>query len=324
MGVVPAERRRVHEGYAVPAVLGALAVLVGPQAALTREVACPRADAYGSEATGERGHRSRRTALAARGARRFGAVRLAVLVSGTGSILEAMLGVGLPVDLVGADRPCRGLGVAADAGIETVLVARGKWMMRGTGEDAVIGGNSAVSGNSDLGQRRFDREGYSRKLAAVLAGRGVDVVAMAGFGTVLDGSFFEWGDGRYRGRVLNTHPSLLPAFPGWHAVRDALDAGATESGCTVHVAIPEVDAGPVLAQQAVPVLAGDDEATLHERIKATERELYPATIAAFVERCASDECRHRSDAAGLDGSGDVGEGGLGRREAEPGQKGQTR
>jgi phosphoribosylglycinamide formyltransferase-1 len=111
----------------------------------------------------------------------------------------------------------------------------------------------------------------------------VDVVAMAGFGTVLDGSFFEWGDGRYRGRVLNTHPSLLPAYPGWHAVRDALEAGARESGCTVHVAIPEVDAGPVLAQQAVPVLAGDDEATLHERIKAVERELYPATIAAFLD-----------------------------------------
>ena len=216
-------------------------------------------------------------------------MRLAVLVSGTGSILEAMLGGRLPVDLVGADRPCRGLGVAADAGIETVLVARGEWMLRGTGEVSVIDRHSAadrdsaVGGVSDLGQRRFDRKGYSCELAAVLGGRGVDVVAMAGFGTVLDASFFEWGDGRYRGRVLNTHPSLLPAFPGWHAVRDALDAGAAESGCTVHVAIPEVDAGPVLAQRPVPVLAGDDEAALHERIKKTERELYPATIAAFLD-----------------------------------------
>ncbi|MDE0320644.1 MAG: phosphoribosylglycinamide formyltransferase [Acidimicrobiaceae bacterium] len=200
-------------------------------------------------------------------------MRLAVLVSGTGSILEAMLGVGLPVDLVGADRPCRGLGIAADAGIEAALVARSDW--------AAAGG--------DPGRRRFDREGYSCELAAVLAERGVDVVAMAGFGTVLDGSLFAWDDGRYRGRVLNTHPSLLPAFPGWHAVRDALDAGAAESGCTVHVAIPEVDAGPVLAQQAVPVLAGDDEASLHERIKAVERELYPATIAAFLERCAGED-----------------------------------
>ena len=199
-------------------------------------------------------------------------MRLAVLVSGTGSILEAMLGVGLPVDVVGADRPCRGLGIAADAGIETVLVERAEW----------------TAGGSHRAQRRFDRKGYSCELAAVLGSRGVDVVAMAGFGTVLDGSFFEWDSGRYRGRVLNTHPSLLPAFPGWHAVRDALDAGADESGCTVHVAIPEVDAGPVLAQQAVPVLAGDDEATLHERIKAVERELYPATIATFLERCAGE------------------------------------
>ena len=209
-------------------------------------------------------------------------------------------------------------------------------MMRGTGEDSgtdedsVIDGHSAAGRDgaigelSDMGQRRFDREGYSCELAAVLAERDIDVVAMAGFGTVLDGSFFEWGDGRYRGRVLNTHPSLLPAFPGWHAVRDALDAGVNESGCTVHVAIPEVDAGPVLAQRAVPVLAGDDEATLHERIKATERELYPATIAAFLERCdGNGPGRSRGDAAGFDGSGDVGEGAAGRRQAGPGQKGQT-
>lgn len=202
-----------------------------------------------------------------------------------------MLGVGLPVDLVGADRPCRGLGIAADAGLETVLVARSDWMGGGSvpGAGSAIGRDDAAGGHEGPGRRRFDREGYSCELAAVLGGRGVDVVAMAGFGTVLDGSFFAWSGGRYRGRVLNTHPSLLPAFPGWHAVRDALDAGAAESGCTVHVAIPEVDAGPVLAQQAVPVLAGDDEATLHERIKAVERELYPATIAAFLERCAGED-----------------------------------
>ena len=88
-----------------------------PPVARRREAACPRGDAYGSEATGARRASMRRTAPAGRGdARRFGAVRLAVLVSGTGSILEAMLGSGLPVDLVGADRPCRGLGIAADAG----------------------------------------------------------------------------------------------------------------------------------------------------------------------------------------------------------------
>ncbi len=218
-------------------------------------------------------------------------MRLAVLVSGTGSILEAMLGVGLPVDLVGADRPCRGLGVAADAGIETVLVARSDWMDGSSdpGAGSAIGREDAAGEHAGPGPRQFDRQGHSCELAAVLGGRSVDVVAMAGFGTVLDASFFAWDGGRYQGRVLNTHPSLLPVFPGWHAVRDALDAGAAESGCTVHVAIPEVDAGPVLAQQAVPVLADDDKATLHERIKAAERELYPATIAAFLERCADED-----------------------------------
>ena len=219
-------------------------------------------------------------------ARRFDGVRLAVLVSGTGSILKAMLGRGLPVGLVAADRMCRGLGIAADAGIETVLVEREGWMVEVAGRS---GGAGAVGESGGSGRRRFDRNGYSCELAAALAGRDVDVAAMAGFGTVLDGSFFEWGGGRYRGRVLNTHPSLLPAFSGRYAVRDALAAGATESGCTVHVAIPEVDAGPVLAQRVVPVLVGDDEATLHERIKIVERELYPATIAAFLERCESDE-----------------------------------
>ena len=198
-------------------------------------------------------------------------MRLAVLVSGTGSILEAMLGRGLAVTLVGADRACRGLSIAHDAGIETILVDRDRWVTGGTGT---------------CGGRSFDRDGYSCELAQVLTGRDAEVVAMAGFGTILAGSFFSWDGGRFRGRVLNTHPSLLPAFPGWHAVRDALAAGVAETGCTVHVAIPEVDAGPVLAQRAVSVLDGDDEAALHERIKMVERELYPETIAAFLERCA--------------------------------------
>ncbi|WP_419945025.1 phosphoribosylglycinamide formyltransferase [Candidatus Poriferisodalis sp.] len=200
-------------------------------------------------------------------------MRLAVLVSGTGSILEAMLGRDLPVMLVGADRACRGLSIAHDASIETILVGRDDWV---------------ASGTDASGRRGFDRDGYSCDLARRLAGAGADVVAMAGFGTILADSFFAWGSGRYRGRVLNTHPSLLPAFPGWHAVRDALAAGVSETGCTVHMAIPEVDAGPMLAQQAVPVLDGDDEAALHERIKTVEREFYPATIAAFLERCGQE------------------------------------
>jgi phosphoribosylglycinamide formyltransferase-1 len=78
---------------------------------------------------------------------------------------------------------------------------------------------------------------------------------------------------------VNTHPALLPAFPGWHPVRDALAAGVPETGCTVHLATLEMDAGPILAQEAVPVLPGDTEESLHERIKVVERRLYPATVA---------------------------------------------
>ncbi|HET6874315.1 MAG TPA: formyltransferase family protein, partial [Acidimicrobiales bacterium] len=87
----------------------------------------------------------------------------------------------------------------------------------------------------------------------------------------------------YPGRILNTHPALLPAFKGWHAVRDALAAGVKVTGTTVHVATEEVDAGPILAQEAVYVEEGDTEATLHERIKAVERRLYPETIRRFLQ-----------------------------------------
>jgi phosphoribosylglycinamide formyltransferase-1 len=86
----------------------------------------------------------------------------------------------------------------------------------------------------------------------------------------------------YDGRVLNTHPSLLPAFRGAHAVPEALAAGVKVTGCTVHVATLEVDSGPILAQEAVPVLEGDTAESLHERIKAVEHRLYPETIRRFV------------------------------------------
>ena len=102
---------------------------------------------------------------------------------------------------------------------------------------------------------------------------------MAGYGTVLGEAMHE----AHPGRILNTHPALLPSFKGWHAVRDALAYGVKVTGCTVHVATLEVDAGPILAQEAVTVLPSDDEASLHERIKTVERRLYVDTIAAVVE-----------------------------------------
>lgn len=183
---------------------------------------------------------------------------MAVLVSGGGTILEAILGAGVPVAVVAADRPCRGLEVAASAGVEAVLVDRRDW------------------GGFTPG---FDRLGYTQALTAALVARRVDLVCMAGFGTVLEAPVHD----AFPGRMLNTHPSLLPAFPGWHAVRDALAAGVGESGCTVHLATLELDAGPVLAQEVVPVLAGDTEEALHERIKTVERRLYPATILRLLD-----------------------------------------
>ena len=106
----------------------------------------------------------------------------------------------------------------------------------------------------------------------------IDLVVMAGYGTI----FGEAIHAAFPDRILNTHPALLPSFKGWHAVRDALDYGVKVTGCTVHVATLEVDAGPILAQEAVPVLSDDDEASLHERIKAVERRLYPDTIRAVL------------------------------------------
>ena len=111
-------------------------------------------------------------------------------------------------------------------------------------------------------------------MAATLVAHQVDLVAMAGFGTILDDPIHR----AFPGRILNTHPALLPAFPGWHAVEDALAAGVTVTGCTVHEAIVDMDAGPTLAQEEVVVRPEDTAASLHERIKQVERRLYPATI----------------------------------------------
>ena len=187
-------------------------------------------------------------------------MRLGVLASGTGTILQAILeadlggSAELEVAVVVVDRPCAATDVASAAGVATRLVAR-----------------------TSFGSA-FDREAYSKEVATALTDHGVDLVAIAGFGTVLHASFFD----AFANRVLNTHPALLPSFKGWHAVDDALNAGVKVTGCTVHIATADVDAGPILAQEAVPVLLGDDAATLHERIKAVERRLYPDTITRFA------------------------------------------
>ena len=183
-------------------------------------------------------------------------MKLGVLASGGGTNLAAIVAAGLPVTIVIVDRPCPAIEVATEAGIPAELVARESF-----GPD-------------------FDRVGYSYRVVDALKRHEVDVVAMAGFGTVLAAPFLD----AFPGRVLNTHPALLPAFKGWHAVADALAAGATVTGCTVHVATLEVDEGPILAQEEVAVIAGDTVDTLHERIKIVERRLYPSTIRRFLEQ----------------------------------------
>lgn len=183
-------------------------------------------------------------------------MRLAVLASGSGTLLDAMASSGLPIDLVMVDRRCAAEEVAARHGIPVEVVERTDFTAR------------------------FDRDEFTVRVVERLQHHRIDLVAMAGWGTILGRAAFE----AFPGRILNTHPALLPSFPGWHAVRDALAHGVKVTGCTVHVATEEVDAGPILAQEAVPVLPDDDEATLHERIKEVERRLYVETIRSILDR----------------------------------------
>jgi phosphoribosylglycinamide formyltransferase 1 len=179
-------------------------------------------------------------------------VPLAVLASGSGTIFEAIVNADVAVTVLVTDRACRAAELAREMGIDCRVAARGP-----------IGPG-------------FDRVAYTMRIVDALDG--IDTVAMAGFMTVLSAPMFE----RFPARVLNTHPSLLPSFPGAHAVEDALAYGVKVTGCTVHIATAEVDHGPILAQDVVVVRADDTLETLHERIKAVERRLYPATIKEFL------------------------------------------
>jgi phosphoribosylglycinamide formyltransferase-1 len=123
-----------------------------------------------------------------------------------------------------------------------------------------------------------DRAAWDRALAAAVAEHAPDLVVSAGFMRIVGPAVLD----RFEGRLLNTHPALLPAFPGAHAVRDALAAGVAVTGATVHLVDAGVDTGPVLARREVPVQPGDDEATLHERIKTEERALLVETVAELA------------------------------------------
>ena len=183
--------------------------------------------------------------------------RIAVLLSGTGSLCAALLAAtddpGYPATVVavGSDRDAEGLGHARRRGLPTFVCAI---------------------------RDHPDRRAWDRALAGELAAVDPDLVVSAGFMKIVGPAVLD----AFGGRLINTHPALLPAFPGAHAVRDALAAGATVTGATVHVVDDGVDTGPVLAQREVAVLPGDDEARLHERIKDVERELLVQTVAALA------------------------------------------
>ena len=183
----------------------------------------------------------------------MGPVRVGVLVSGSGTNLQALIDGQLPIAVVVSDRPDVGaLDRAVAAAIPTEVVDRTRYLP--------------------------DREAFTNAVVAALQRHDIDVVAMAGFMTILAKPAFEAFDGR----ILNTHPSLLPAFRGAHAVEDALAAGVRVTGCTIHVATPEVDDGPILAQEPVAVEPDDTVDGLHERIKAVEHRLYPAVLRRFL------------------------------------------
>ena len=182
-------------------------------------------------------------------------MQIAVLASGSGTLLDAILGEGIPVRLVVVDRPCAATEVAARHGVEAVVHER-----------------------TSFGPS-FDRDAYSGEVADILREAAIELVVMAGWGTIFSGPMHA----AFPNRILNTHPALLPAFKGWHAVDDALAEGVKVTGCTIHVAGLEMDTGPILAQEAVPVLPDDTAATLHERIKAVERRIYPETIRTVID-----------------------------------------
>jgi len=181
--------------------------------------------------------------------------RIGVLASGSGTILEALLDADLPIAVVVTDRRCGAVEIGERAGVAVEVVARETF-----GPD-------------------FDRVRYTHRVVDALERHGVDLVAMSGFGTILEKPIHDV----FAGRVVNTHPALLPAFRGWHAVEDALAAGVKVTGCTVHLATLEVDDGPILAQEVVPVLPDDSVESLHERIKEVERRLYPAVLSTLIE-----------------------------------------
>lgn len=185
--------------------------------------------------------------------------RIVILLSGRGSnmqaIVEACAAEGWPAEVVAVvsnKADAAGLAWAAQRGIATAVVDH-----RG----------------------HPDRETYDAELARVIDGYAPDLLVLAGFMRILSAGFVR----HYEGRLLNVHPSLLPAFPGLHTHRRAIEQGCKLAGATVHFVTAELDHGPIVAQAAVPVLPGDDEASLSARVLEREHVIYPLAVRWFVE-----------------------------------------
>ena len=179
--------------------------------------------------------------------------RVGVLVSGDGSNLQALLDAGVEVAAVASNNPeARALGRADVAGVPSASFPLDSYP---------------------------DRDARDTAMADWLATHGVQLVVCAGYMHLLQPGFLE----RFPGAVVNVHPALLPAFPGAHAVEQALEAGVEETGATVHLVNEGVDSGPVLRQERVPVLEGDTRDSLHARIREVEHRLLPEVVRELAE-----------------------------------------
>lgn len=184
--------------------------------------------------------------------------RVAILISGRGSNMQALIEAARALDypgeivlVVSSRMDADGLALARQYGIDTALVDQVRFR-----------------------RENRDREAYDAELHHVLTRANVEFVCLAGFMRILSPDFVR----KWEGRIVNIHPSLLPAFRGLKPQRQALEAGVKVSGCTVHYVVPELDAGPTIAQAEVPVFDGDTEESLSARILEAEHKLYPAAL----------------------------------------------
>ena len=184
--------------------------------------------------------------------------RVAILISGGGSNMIRLL-----QDMTG-DHPAR-----------PVLVASNDPQAGGLARAAELGVPTASVDHRDFPR---DRAGFEQALLEPLLAARPDIICLAGFMRILTPEFVQ----RFQGRMLNIHPSLLPKYPGLDTHARAIAAGDAEAGCTVHLVTPELDAGPALGQARVPILPGDDAATLATRVLVQEHRLYPAVLRRFA------------------------------------------